>query len=124
MEPVVYRGIKFPFQKGTMSFPKASTGDDLIQDSLIQLFFTTPGERVMRPDFGSNALSFVFENNDEMLASLLKAEIQGVISKYEPRVALSDILIEQQDSTVTVTVVYVVLSTGRTGIATVSLPST
>lgn len=121
--PVVYRGFKFPFQRDDSAFPAAATDEQLIQDSLLQLVLTMQGERVMRPDVGSSALSMVFENNDVVLANLLRAEIQGVIAKYEPRVRIVDLLTEQKGPEVTVTIVYVVLATKRISTLTVALPS-
>ena len=42
----------------------ATTGrDDHIRDLIEQVLFTAPGERVMRPDFGSGLLALVFEPN-------------------------------------------------------------
>lgn len=121
--PIVYRGIKFPFQKGTTSFPKAATDEDVIRDSLIQLVLTMNGERVMRPEFGSNALTFVFENNDVVLGNLLRSEIQGVVAKFEPRVMLEDIRVERKDTQIILTLVYIILATGRRSSAFVPLVS-
>lgn len=120
--PIVYTGIKYPFQKGGTSFPAASTDNELIRESLLQLVLTMNGERIMRPEFGTNALSFVFENNDAVLSNLLRAEIQGVIARFEPRVQLVDILIEQRSSEIILTIIYVVLATGKTGSASVPIP--
>lgn len=119
--PIIYTGIKYPFQRGGTSFPAAATDDELIRDSLLQLILTMNGERIMRPEFGTNALSFIFENNDAVLSNLLRAEIQGVIARFEPRVQLVDIRIAQRASEIILTIVYVVLATGKTGAASVPL---
>lgn len=121
--PIVYNGIKFPFQKGGTSFPRGATDDELIQDSLIQLVLVAVGERVMRPEFGTNALAFIFENNDDVLGNLLRAEIQGVVARYEPRIRITDIVTTQQDSEIIITISYIVLATRRTGMAVVPVPA-
>lgn len=118
--PILYRGIKFPFQRGSTSFPRAVTDDELIRDSLFQLFRVLVGERVMRPDVGSNAMSYVFENNDAILGGLLRADVQTVIAKYEPRVQVIDVEIERVESTITLTISYIVLATRQTN--SVSIP--
>jgi len=121
--PIVYQGIKFPFQSGSRSLPAQSTNEQLIQEGLIQLILTGVGERIMRPDVGCRATSFVFENNDAVLGNLLRAEVQGVVAKYEPRIQLTDIQVSQRSSEVLLTLRYVVLTTGRIGVATVAIPS-
>jgi len=120
--PVIFRGIKYPFQKGTTSFPAISEGDDVIKDSLLQLVLTMNGQRIMRPTVGTNALSFVFENNDAVLGNLLRAEIQGVVAKYEPRVQVLDVIVEQKGSEIIITVGYIVLATRRQGSVGISVP--
>lgn len=77
----------------------------------------------MRPNVGSNALSFVFENNDVILGNLLRSEIQGVVAKFEPRVQLTDIRVERLDSEIIITLVYVILTTGQMSLASLSLPT-
>lgn len=121
--PIIYQGIKFPFQKGLTSFPASVTDDDLIRESLLQLVLTMNGERIMRPDCGTNVYSFVFENNDTVLSNLLRAEIQSVVAKYEPRVQLTDIAVSQKDAQIILTLVYVILTTRRTSSATILLPT-
>jgi uncharacterized protein len=122
-DPVVYRGILFPFQRGATSFPAAATDDDLIRSSIVQLLMTSAGERVMRPDLGSNVHNMIFENNDVVLANLARAEVQGVLAKFEPRVQVLDVQIEQQESAVILTIVYVVLSTRKTSAVSIGVPT-
>lgn len=119
--PVVYKGIKFPFQKGASSFPAASSDEDLVRESLLQLVLTMNGERIMRPEFGSNALSFVFENNDDVLNNLLQAEIRGLVARFEPRIQVLDIGVTRRSSQIILTISYIVLSTRKTGRATVPI---
>lgn len=126
----LFIGFAFPFRKGATSFPETATDDALIKQSLIQLILTGRGERVMRPDVGSGAYSYVFEDNDDILASRVSNEITAVVQKYEPRVALlgvevvrGDPNIESEASSITVTVNYVVLLSSTLGTLTINLSS-
>jgi phage baseplate assembly protein W len=111
----LYLGFRFPFQKGPTGFPAQATDNDLIQQALVQLVMTGRGERVMLPDFGSNAYGFVFESTGATLAALLQTEIRNVITKYEPRVILQNVQVVFNDATaltpslVTVTINYIVV---------------
>lgn len=124
MPTSIFRGFAFPFSSSSLSFPAGSTDDDLIHDSIVQLVLTMRCERVMRPDLGCNAYSFIFENEDDVLAELIRTEVMAVISRYEPRVAVSDVTVERDDTTssmssVLVTIKYVVLATRTPGTAEV-----
>lgn len=123
--PIIFNGISFPFRRGGTSFPAATTDDELIKESLIQLVLTQNGERIMRPDFGTNALSFVFEPNNVVLEQTIRAELQAVIGRYEPRVLLTNIRTERrvEQGEIIVTLEYVVVASRRSGTASVSLPA-
>jgi phage baseplate assembly protein W len=70
----------------------ASTDDaDHVRDLLEQLLFTSPGERVNRPDFGSGLLQLVFAPNSPELAAALRFTTQAAIQRY-----LGDVLDLQQ----------------------------
>lgn len=121
--PVIFNGISFPFRRGGTSFPAEATDDQLIKESLVQLILTQNGERIMRPDMGSNALSFIFEPNNLVLAQTLRAEIQAVVAKFEPRVVLTDVGVERDldAAQVIVTIEYVVIASRTSSSVTVPL---
>lgn len=118
-----FRGFKFPFQSGSLSFPAASSDDDLIKQSLIQIVLTQKGERIMRPDFGSQTLSFIFENNNDTLAEAIRSDLALNIAKFEPRVLLRKIDVNREDSQVLVDVQYIVIATRQEQQLTVSVPT-
>ena len=61
---------------------ESAGGDRHLRDLLEQLLFTSPGERVMRPDFGSGLERLVFEPSGAALAVALQAQMQAVILQY------------------------------------------
>ena len=116
-----YRGIAFPFGKNSTTFPAEVTDEDLVKQSLIQIVTTARGERVMRPDFGSAAYSFVFENNNVLLAELMRDELTAAIAKFEPRVIVRGIVVERDESEVIVTINYIVSLTGQQDSVAISM---
>ena len=60
----------------------ASTGDDdHLRDLIEQVLFTAPGERVMRPDFGSGLLGLVFEPNGPGLAAATRHLVEAALQR-------------------------------------------
>jgi len=116
-----FRGILFPYQKGSTSFPAKAEDSELIRQSIIQILLTEGGERVMRPDFGSGLMSRVFDNNDAVLESLLQAEVFSAIGRWEPRAIVRSVDVERKDSTITVTVNYVVVATRQLDAVSIAL---
>ena len=81
-----------------------------IRDMVEQILFTSPGERVNRPTFGSGTAQLVFAPNSDVLAAAQQQAIQAGLQQW-----LSDVIRVQSvdvsavDATLTVTVVYTVL---------------
>jgi phage baseplate assembly protein W len=63
---------------------RTATTDRLghIRDMIEQLLFTSPGERVNRPDFGSGLLSMVFEPNSPELAAAIQQTVQAGLQRW------------------------------------------
>lgn len=80
-------GVAFPMMNtGVGGYLAQNENLRSLRDCVVQLIMTGRGARVMRPDFGTDLRSSVFEPlNDDMINSLREQIIQ-VISKYEPRV--------------------------------------
>lgn len=81
-----------------------------IRDMVEQILFTSPGERVNRPTFGSGTAQLVFAPNSDVLAGAQQQAIQAGLQQW-----LSDVIRVQSvevtalESTLSVTVVYLVL---------------
>ncbi len=59
-----------------------------IKESLIILFSTHFGERLMQPEYGCDLQSLVFENFDATAITLLKSTIETAVIYHEPRIKL------------------------------------
>ena len=69
----------------------------LIKNDLIQLLLTGPGDRVMRPEWGSPLRPFLFQQLDEESKSQLESDIRKAVGTYERRVTLTRVDIEFTD---------------------------
>ena len=118
------RTFAFPFQQGQLAFPKQATDADAIRASVIQIITTQKGERIMRPDFGCNAFSYVFQNNTEDFRIDAEREIRQALSRWEPRIRVDGIEITSDDISepgqILITVVYTITSTGEIQSTTVA----
>lgn len=59
-----------------------------IARSIRNLVFTLPGERFFNQNLGSKVSRSLFENIDNVSASIIRDEIRNTIENYEPRVDL------------------------------------
>lgn len=68
--------------------------DKDIHESLYIILTTSPGERIMNPQFGCGIRSLVFESITESMLTVLKDMIQKSILFFEPRITLDAIEID------------------------------
>ena len=104
------------FKDISMSFQTNPLNQDLIvlknesaiARSIRNIVFTLPGEKFFNPDFGSRISRSIFENVDEISASIIRDEIKNSINNYEPRVNLIDVKTypDYDNNTFDVTVTY------------------
>lgn len=84
-----------------------------VRDMIELLLFTSPGERVMRPDFGCGLLGLAFEPNSPELAATLQISIQAQLQRWLGDVITAVALdVTSEDDMLRITVSYVVLATG------------
>lgn len=95
---------------------RTATTDDAthVRDMIEQLLFTAPGERVMRPDFGSGVAQLVFALNSPELAGATQMLVQGALQKWLGEViAVLDVRTESVDAELRVTIQYQMVRDGR-----------
>lgn len=105
--------IDYPFHFDNRGRTAATDDNDHIRDMIEQLLFTSPGERVNRPDFGSGLLQMVFAPNSPELAAALQYTTQAALQRYlGDLIDLQSLEVTAVDSTLGVVVKYIVKSSG------------
>ena len=69
-----------------------------IHDSLVILFGTQPGERVLHPSYGLDLTPLLFEPLSTTLTTLLKDRIVTNLLVFEPRIKVLDLLIDDSQA--------------------------
>jgi len=104
--------VDFPFQFDKRGRTAATTDDDHIRDMIEQFLFTSPGERVNRPDFGSGLLQLVFAPNSPELAATLQVTIQAGLQRWlGDLIEVQKLEVISEDSTLQVDLAYVIRRT-------------
>jgi hypothetical protein len=83
-----------------------------IRDMIEQILFTSPGERVNRPTFGSGTAQLVFAPNSDVLAAVQQQAIQAGLQQWlSDLIRVQSVNVSADDATLTITVAYIVLQT-------------
>jgi phage baseplate assembly protein W len=98
--------------------------DRYVAQLIKQVLLTSPGERAHRPDFGAGLRRMVFAPNDPATASLLKTTIfQNLTNWLGTIISVDDVNVSSSDSTLSVTVVYVVKARGTQQVLNLEVPT-
>ncbi|HEX4381426.1 MAG TPA: GPW/gp25 family protein [Myxococcales bacterium] len=91
----------------------AQAADDAhLRDMIQQVLFTTPGERVNQPNFGSGLRKLVFAPASDALQAAVQHTVIASLQQWlGDLIQVEAVPIESQDSTLTVTVQYLVRRT-------------
>ena len=111
--------LSFPFRFDPRGLTAEAPDDDAyIRDLIEQVLFTTPGERVNRPDFGSGLLQLVFAGNSDALAAATQLSVQASLQQWlGDLIEVEAVEVERSDAALTVTLRYLVRRNQRRQIA-------
>ena len=101
----------------------AETGEaEHIRDLIEQILFTSPGERVNRPEFGAGVLQLLFGPASPEAAATAEVMIRGALQQYlGKRIVVEEVRTQAEEATLTVTIAYTLQRSGTRETAAFSL---
>jgi phage baseplate assembly protein W len=104
-----FKDLSMSFQVNPINYDLVTLKNETaIARSIRNLVFTYPGEKFFNENLGSKVSRSLFENIDEISASVIKDEIENTIQNYEPRVNLINVIVNPNydDAEFNVTISY------------------
>ena len=87
-----FKDLSMTFQANPLNFDLIGLkNENAIARSVRNIVFTLPGEKFFDEDFGSRISATLFENIDDISATIIVDEITQSIERYEPRVDLINV---------------------------------
>ena len=100
---------------------------EVVAQNLKMLVLTSPGERVMEPNFGVGLYNFLFELNTQHTQTSISDKIRQQVKRYMPFIGKMKIQFGEPDelemdrNSLVVVLTYAIPSLGDTDILTVSI---
>ncbi len=114
--------LDFPYHFDGRDRTAETSEEEHIRDLIEQILFTSPGERVNRPDFGAGILQLVFGAASPEAAATAEFMIRGALQQYlGQRISVQEITADAVDATITITIAYTILRSGALTSATFTL---
>jgi len=110
--------IAFPYDFDVRGRTASCGRDEHILAMIEMLLFTTPGERVNRPDFGCGLHRMVFEPNSPEIAAALEFTVQAALERWlGDLIEVRELGVTAEDSTLRVFLRYLVRLTAEEQVA-------
>jgi phage baseplate assembly protein W len=115
-----FYGITYPFSDDSDLNTLCDMNEtrlESIKSMVLHIIFTSKGQRIRQPEFGTDLIKYIFEPDGGITLGNVKDEIRRQISFYLPEVSFNNIKINNgseigQDNTIFVEVDYSVKSNG------------
>ena len=90
-----FKDISMTFQSNPLNRDLIGIKNETaIARTVKNLVLTSRGEKFFNSNFGTGVSKLLFENLDEMTASIIRDEISSILSTYEPRIEVTDIVVK------------------------------
>ena len=99
--------LDYPYSFDGRGRTATTDEDEHVRDLIEQVLFTSPGERVNRPTFGSGLMQLVFAPASDEVATATQFLVQSSLQNWlSDRIKVDSVNVSNVDSTLTVTVAY------------------
>jgi uncharacterized protein len=116
--------LDVPFAVGGAGRTSTTTDDDHVRDMIFDVLFTSPGERLNRPDFGCGLKALVFAPASDAIAAATQLLVRASLQKWlETEIGVEGVQVEAIDSSIVVTVAYTRRASGDVRVEHFGVPA-
>ncbi len=100
--------VDYPFHFDPSGRTARTSEADHVRDLIAQVLFTSPGERVNRPDFGSGLKHLVFGPNSDEMAAAIQFTVKGALQQWLGHlIQVEEVSVNSREATLQVSVQYI-----------------
>ncbi len=97
----------FPFKINEKGGVTGISGDENIRAKIIQVLFTSPGERVNMPEFGCGLKDLVFDPNNQVLAAATDFDVTASLEHWlGDEILVEDVEVTNDEENLAIVIVY------------------
>lgn len=114
VQEIIGRGWSFPPKIDHQGRLSLTNERSELQQSILVILSTSPGQRVMRPTFGCRLQELVFQPNNNHTIAQVRRYVEEALGMWEPRINVKDVSVEpdyQDNSKLLIDIEYEVKST-------------
>jgi uncharacterized protein len=94
-DEITGRGWAFPPQINAQGGLSLTGGSSELDQAILIILSTSPGQRVMRPSFGCRLQELVFAPNNAQTRARARRYVEEALGMWEPRIRVEDVTIRR-----------------------------
>jgi phage baseplate assembly protein W len=108
-------GIKYPFRRDDFQHFFVDVNNDKkekVRSQLMHIVFTPKGQRLRLPQFGTNLIKYIFDQDDSITWDAVKNEVSESVRRWSTNLAINNIQVvknEEDESEIYVRLDYSVI---------------
>lgn len=94
-------GIKYPFTSVHLEkffVDTNQTTKQKVRSQLMHIVFTPKGQRIRMPQFGTDLIKYIFDQNDDVTWDAIKTEVSEAVSKWTTNMTLNNIQVVKNEN--------------------------
>lgn len=95
-----YFGIKYPFKsEGFQNFyiDANSSIKEKVRSQLMHIVFTPKGQRLRNPEFGTDLIKYIFEQDDSTSWEAIKNEVSDSVKRWANNITVNNIQVVKNE---------------------------
>ena len=112
MAKKMFFGIKYPFIADNKRYFYVAANESVaekVRSQLMHIIFTPKGQRIRLPEFGTDLIKYIFDQNDEITWESVKTEVSESVTRWATNITLRNISVvksEEDESQIFVRIDY------------------
>lgn len=112
---------KFPLLISSVgSYESNTTIKQVVKQNFKNLLLTSPGERIMDPQFGVGIRRFLFEQVTDSVINILTNRVQQQVSRYMPYINIQQFSPSYEENQLIINIAYFIIPLSTTDILSIS----
>lgn len=95
-----YFGIKYPFVREDFQHFYTDVNNtiaDKVRSQLMHIIFTPRGQRLREPEFGTDLIKYIFDQDDSMSWDAIKAEVNESVNRWASNILVNNIQVVKNE---------------------------
>lgn len=95
-----YFGIRYPFTSDGYQKFYVDTNEDIkgkVRSILMHVVFTPKNQRIRKPEFGTDLIRYIFENNDSVTWDVVRDEVSAAVRRWVPNTNVNNVQVVRNE---------------------------